>query len=320
MISEEKIILCSSVLAEDDTFKITTEESTDTLARSINNEGLINPPILTGSNSGYIIVSGFRRFNAIKSLGRANFTARVLDKKTSALECIKLAISDNSFQRPLNLIEYSRCYKMLSKYYESKELPSAALLLGLHDNPALIKKIMKLCDLPVSIHKYILSDTLSLAMALELIKPEYIQIGTQIADIFDRLKLSLNKQREFLALCYEIAVREDISVSDLINGDDFYNILSDQNLDRNQKTRFIRTHLKKRRFPSIKKAESEFENNMIKLGLVEGVKLIPPANFEGNSFTLNMEFKKITDLDKQTAYLKKLINNPALEKILSKDI
>lgn len=319
MIWKEEVVFLSVILIEDDTFKITTEKSIGALARSINNEGLINPPILIGKKSGYAIVSGFRRIKAIKSLGMVDLTARVLCKNTTALECIKLAISDNSFQRSLNLVEYSKCYKMLSGYYEEKELPSAAFLLGLPDNPVLIKKIMKLCDLPVSIQKYILSDTLSLAMAIELTKPEYNQIGTVIADIFDQLKLSLNKQREFLTLCYEIAAREDITIADLIKGDDFCNFLSDENLDRNQKTRIIRNYLKKRRFPSIKKAESEFERNVTELDLNAGVKLIPPADFEGNSFAINMEFKKITELNEQTAYLNRLIKNPALQKILSKD-
>ncbi|MBU3947010.1 MAG: ParB/RepB/Spo0J family partition protein [Proteobacteria bacterium] len=320
MICEEKAINLSSVFIKDDTYKISIEENTDALARSINSEGIINPPILIGKNSGYSIVSGFRRINAIKSLGWVDLTARVLCKKTSDHECVKLAISDNSFQRPLNIIEYSRCYKMLSCYYNEEELPQIAFLLGLADNPDLIKKIMKLCELPISLQKYILSDTLSLAMALELAKPEYNKIGLIIADIFDQLKLSLNKQREFLALCYEIGARENITIADLVNGDDFRNVLSDENLDRNQKTRIIRGYLKKRRFPSIIKAESEFKINITKLGLIEGVKLIPPANFEGNSFSINMEFKKITELNKQTAYLNRLIKNPELQKILLKDI
>ncbi|MBU1053780.1 MAG: ParB N-terminal domain-containing protein [Proteobacteria bacterium] len=320
MIWKEELVFLSSILLEDDTFRITTEENIDTLARSINNNGLINPPILLINNSGYSIISGFRRIKAIQSLGKSDLVARVLCKNDSSLEYVKIAISDNSFQRQLNLIEISKCYKMVSSYFEEKALPEAAFSLGLPDNPVLIKKIIKLCDLPVIIQKYILSDTLSLAMALELTKPEYNQTGTDIAIIFDKLKLSLNKQREFLTLCYEIAVNENITIADLLKEDNLSNILNDKNIDRNQKTRLIRNHLKKRRFPTLIQFETEFENNLKKLNLIEGIKLIPPPNFEGSSFHINMEFKKITDLNEQTKYLNKLIENPVLRKILSKEI
>lgn len=319
MIWKEELVFLSSILLEDDTFKITTEENTDALARSINNSGLINPPILLIKNSGYCVISGFRRIKAIQSLEKSDLVARVLSKNNSDLEYVKIAISDNSFQRQLNLIEISKCYKMLSSYFDEKTLPEAALSLGLPDNPALIKKIIRLCDLPVLIQKYILEDTLSLAMALELTKPEYNQTGTDFAIIFDKLKLSLNKQREFLTLCYEIAANENITIADLLKEDDISNILDDKDIDRNQKTRLIRNYLKKRRFPNLVKFESEFEKNLKKLNLLEGVKLIPPPNFEGSSFHINMELKKTTDLNEKTKYLNKLIENPVLQKILSKE-
>ncbi len=318
MIWKEAVIALTSVLLEDETFKITTEEKIEDLAGSIGNDGLINLPVIIKKKSGYAIVSGYRRIKAIKSLGQKELAARVLHKNTAVLECVKLAVSDNSFQRTLNLIEYSRCYKMLSHYYKEKELSKTALLLGLPDNQNFIKKVIRLCDLPGSMQKYILLDTLSLPMALELSKPEYKQIGIAIADIFDQLKLSLNKQREFLTLCYEIAAREDIAIADLIKSDDFSDVLSDQNLDRNQKTHILRAYLKKRRFPSIKIFESEFEKNVSKLNLISGAKLIPPADFEGNSFTIKLEFNKISELNKQTSFLNKLIKNPVLEKIVSK--
>ena len=229
-----------------------------------------------------------------------------------------MRIADNSLQRSLNLIEISRCYKMLSDVFKDRELPGAASMLGLPDNPALAKKIIRLCDLPEPIQQYILSGAVSMAMALELTKPEYNESGIQFAEIFDSLKLSLNKQREFLTLSYEIAAREGISVPELINGVDFQNILSDENSDRNRKTNKIRRYLKSRRFPEIMKAEDNFRRNLKKLALTGGIKIIPPADFEGNTFIISMEFKTTSEFGELAACLNKLTNDPVLKEIVSK--
>jgi ParB family chromosome partitioning protein len=316
---KDEIIHLSSVDIEDHTFRITTEENIENLSCSIRNAGLINQPIVIRKKSGYAVISGFRRIRSAVNLGWTNISARTIESDTDRFECAKLAIADNSFQRPLNLIELSRCYKMLSGFCKERDLPAAASLLGLPDNPALAGKIIRLYDLPEPLQQYILSGAVSMAMALELVKPEYNQSGIQFAEIFDSLKLSLNKQREFLTLSYEIAVREGISVLELINGCDFQNILSDENTDRNRKTHKIRQYLKSRRFPEIVKAEDNFRRNLKKLALAGGIKLIPPADFEGNTFIISMEFKTTSEFDELTACLNRLTKDPVLKEIVSKN-
>ncbi|MBU2621109.1 MAG: ParB/RepB/Spo0J family partition protein [Proteobacteria bacterium] len=315
----DEIIHLSSVEIEDHTFRITTEENIETLSCSIRNAGLINHPIVIRKKSGYAVISGFRRIRSAINLGWTSISARTIEPDADRFECAKLAIADNSIQRSLNLIEISRCYKMLSGLCKEKDLPAAASLLCLPDNPALAGKIIRLCDIPEQLQQYILSGSVSMAMALELVKPEYIGSGIQFAEIFDCLKLSLNKQREFLTLSFEIATREGISVLELINGFDFQNILSDEESDRNRKTNKIRQYLKSRRFPVIMKAEDNFRKNLRKLALTGGIKLIPPADFEGNTFIISMEFKTTSEFGELTACLNRLTNDPVLKEIVSKN-
>lgn len=316
---KEEIILISAVDMEDKTFKITTKENTDDLACSIKSLSIINPPIVIRKKSGYTVVSGFRRISASENLGWTHFTARVLDPETGRLECARLAITDNSLQRSLNLIETSRCYKLLSEFFEGKDLLREASLTGLSGNPALAEKIMRLSDLPPVIQNCVISETVSLAMALELGELER-ETGIAFAEIFDELKPSLNKQREIVSLSCEIAARENIPVANLIEGDNFRNIISDENTDRNQKIRRIRDYLKTRRFPAIVKAENSFERNVKKLGLTAGMKLIPPAGFEGNTFIISLEFKKSEELDEKAKCLERLTDSPVLKEILSKNL
>jgi len=316
---KDEIIHLSSVDIEDHTFRITTEENIEDLSSSIRNAGLINPPIIIRKKSGYTVISGFRRIRSAVNLGWTNISARVMEPDRDRLECAKLAIADNLLQRPLNLIELSRCYKILTGFCNVKDLSATASLLGLTDNPALIEKTLKLCDLPEQLQQYLLSGAISMAMALELVKPEYDQSGIRFAEIFDDLKLSLNKQREFLTLSHEISVREGISIPELINGADFENILSDEKADRNLKTSKRRQYLKARRFPVIVRAEDNFRRNLKTLALAGGIKLIPPADFEGNTFIINMEFKTISEFAELTSCLNRLTNDPVLKEIVSKN-
>jgi ParB family transcriptional regulator, chromosome partitioning protein len=318
MIWKEEIIRLSSIDIEDHTFRITTDEKIESLSISIKNAGLINPPIIIGKKSKYSVVSGFRRIRSAEKLGWKEFPARVLDPETGRFECAKLAVTDNLLQRPLNLIETSRCYRLLSEFLGKEELLREASVMGLSENPGLIEKTMRLSGLPPFIQNCVISETISLGMALQLGELDF-ETGIAFAQIFDKLKPSLNKQREIFSLSCEIALRENIPVLILMKEDNFRNIISDENSDRNKKIRELRHFLKKRRFPNILTAEQGFEKKVKKLGLTEGIKLIPPAGFEGNTFILSMEFKKASEFDEQVECLKRVIDNPLLAEILSKE-
>jgi len=93
-------------------------------------------------------------------------------------------------------------------------------------------------------------------------------------------------------------------------------ILNDEDLDKNQKIRKIRSHLKQRRFPAITRAEREFEEHRQNLKLGSGIKLIPPENFESPTYFLNLSFKDLKELEHLKKIFDSLIKNPSLKKIL----
>ena len=158
-----------SIDLEDKTFRITTDTSIKNLILSIKSVGLLNPPILLKKTSSFQIISGFRRILAYINLGLVKIPAKIVDSDRKKLECVKFAITDNSLQRTLNLIEQSRSLYMLSEFYtDNDQLAKAAFVLGLPDNPDIIKKIKKIGILPLDIQNGVLSNTISLTMAIEL--------------------------------------------------------------------------------------------------------------------------------------------------------
>jgi len=314
---ENNQVPLSLIDSKDKTFRITTETGIDDLLDSIKNVGLINPPILIKKKSKYTIICGFRRIAACRMLGLLNIEAKILGSSTNEIDCVKCAITDNSFQRPLNLIEQSRSLFMLSGFFKDiTSLADVASSLGLPHNPSIIKKIINIYHLPLFIQNCVLSNIISLSMAVELGTFEKAA-GIIFAKIFNDLKLGLNKQRELITLINEISLRENIPVIKVIQESDFQEILQNDELDRTKKTKTLRFYIKKRRYPSITRAEQKFEELVKELKLGNNMKLIPPKNFEGNTFIIKLHFNNFKDLQDHSDTLEKILQNPIFKKQVS---
>jgi ParB family transcriptional regulator, chromosome partitioning protein len=316
MCFKEKIVKLSEVDASDHSFRITTQETVDDLMDSIGHVGVLNLPLLLEKKPRYIILSGFRRIEACRRLDRFDVNARILDSDTKKLECARYAITDNAFQRPLNLIEKSRSIRMLSNCFsDHRRLSKEMSILGVPCHESMIIKIKDICSFSKPLQNSILSESISLAVALELHKMSK-DVEDGFVELFSVLKLGVNKQREILTLIKEISLREDIPMAEILEGLHLKRILNDEDLDKNQKIRKIRSHLKQRRFPAITRAERWFEEHRQNLKLGSGIKLIPPDNFESPTYFLNFSFKDLKELKHLKKIFDSLIKNPSLKKIL----
>ena len=313
----EKISL-TEIDIEDETYRITTDSSTDDLEASIQRVGLLNPPVLRKKASGYAPVSGFRRIRACRKLGWESVDSRVLDAKIPDIQCVMTAICENSLQRALNLIETSRALNILSAYVA--DVPRRLRInadLGLPDNPRYMDKVAKLSRLPMNVQDAVADESISLSMAvaLERIAPTD---ATILCNLFCDLKIGLNKQQEILTLIKEISAREDISINALLNGPDFNSIRTNPDFDRTRKRQAIRNYLKHRRYPNIAKSEERFKAHKRRLNLSQPIKLEPPPYFEGKDYTLKIQFSNLSELKAHTATLCDLVENPILKKIIDR--
>ncbi|MFH0994775.1 MAG: ParB/RepB/Spo0J family partition protein [Pseudomonadota bacterium] len=317
MPSTEQAILLEQIHLEDKTFQVTTEADTGALAASIARLGVMHPPVLLADDSGYGIICGFRRIAACKSLGLSRIPARLLSPGTDKLTCVQLAIAENSLQRPLNLIETSRALVLLSGVYpDSDDLRRAAGVLGLPDNFSAIHKLRQLSGLEPEIQEGVLSNVLSMAMALELGQMKK-SCGIGLSTLFGYLKLGLNKQREILTMIQEIAFREHLPVKDVLNTPELQQIMVHEKWDRSQKTVHLRQYLRRRRYPSITSVESDFEARVRSLDLESGMALIPPRDFEGTTFSFHLNFNTLGELQHRLSRLTEVSTSPILNEILN---
>jgi len=311
-----KIVNLSEIDFGDDIFRISTSKQVDDLMLSIDHVGILHLPLLLKKETTYRIICGFRRIEACRRLNWPKLEAMILDPDTMRLKCIKYAITDNAFQRSLNLIEKSRCIEMLSDFFKDINRLSAELsVLGLSEHPSMIKKLKGICHLPEPFQDSILSNTISLAMVLELAGMSEDD-AKGLIKLFNTLKLSLNTQREIVTLVKEIAIRDDKSILQVIEEPHLKKILTNEDLDKNLKAHNIRIYLKQRRFPTITITEKSYEKYRQKLNLDKRFKLIPPTNFESPTYTLQLSFNNMTQLKGLKTAFDALTENPYLKKIV----
>ncbi|MBW2412043.1 MAG: ParB N-terminal domain-containing protein [Deltaproteobacteria bacterium] len=312
----------SSIDSEDGTFRITTQTESRELVVAIQQLGLIHPPILKQYDTRYRIISGFRRIAACRLIGWSKVPAFILNPDAPEGTCALIAIADNSFQRPLNLIEISRSLNLLSCFFKKEKMQlKFAVLLGLSEHRTHIKKIKRIFHLPEPIQDAILSETISLAVAMDLaaamdsaeLEPD---TGVELVKLFEQLGIGINKQRQLMVLLREVALRENINVQQVLGHKAMRKILDSSELDRVQKSRQIKSYLQQRRYPTITRTGKDFEAQVKKLKLGNSATLAPPRDFEGTTYTLTLRFDSHADLLDHQSKLDRIVQSDGLKRFL----
>lgn len=314
----EQSLPLKSLQLEDTVYRITTSDVIDKLKDSIAALGVLDPPILRKKAGAYQIVAGFRRIDACRLLGRSDLRARVLPTDTDDSTCVRLAIADNSLQRPLNLIETARALNLLAGVAaDETDLSRQAAGLALPGNPSLMRKIMSLTTLPAGLQTRLAAGELAMAMALELKRLDSAT-AESLGRLFADLKLGLNRQRELVSLLTEIARREKITISELLNEPALQNLLSAPEIERSQKAGELRSLLRRRRYPVMSAATAGFQDLVRHLNLGPGVQLIPPGNFEGTTYTLAITFDRLDQLRDRSLQIENLLRSQSLRAFFEK--
>ncbi len=304
----------------DTTFKITTDVSADNLIDSIRNVGLISPPTLARkSDGGYTVVCGFRRIAACEFLGWRQIDARILQAPENEINRLLLAIADNTHTRPLNVIEQAAAVSKLAAYFaDDIALSREAGKAGLSVNPGLIRKLKKIDTVPAALKEKIAADIISLTIGLELSRLESAAVMAFV-QIIEELKLTLSHQKEMIQRVKEISRIKEMPIAGIIDEVVAGKIINDPELDRNQKIKKMRQVIKQMRYPEIVRFEKNYSDRLQHLQLPESVHLVPPADFEGNKYSMQLNFQDLAQFKTIVKTLDLLQDHPDFAKILDKN-
>ena len=296
----------------DHTFKITTQTDKTDLALSISAIGLLQPPVLIKKGRNHAVVSGFRRISACKALNLCSIPSRMLHPDTSGIKCAQIAISDNSFQRPLNVVEQSRAFALIRRFSENSTIwTEIAASIGLPGSQSAMDRIMPVASMPLSLQDAILDGSIALPIALHINQLNKDD-AMAICDFLRQITTGLNVQRELLELISEISIRDDISIARLMEQDDIAAVMGNGDSPVPQKARELRRMLKAKRYPELIKAEASYNQKVKSLNLNPLVQIQPPRFFEGKSYRLTLTVDSRRRLKSLQSELEKLIHHPNL--------
>ena len=302
---------------QDASFRVSSQKPVEALADNIQRFGIINPPILLSRHQRYVIISGFARVAAVRRLARETISVRILPDDTPCMTCVQLAIVENNSQRELNIIEQARAVHLLSNaVVEPNQLISAARDAGMTINRKLAAKLVQVYQMSAKLQEGIVSGAIALPVALRLHEMAAGDDAAALTQLLLELNLSLNRQREIMDWLQVIAHRDHKPIAHLLNEEPLVHIRNHAQLDRRQKSDQIRQYIKRCRYPEIVRTQLRYEALAKQLSLPSDVQLIPPPHFEGNRYSLRMNFTTTDELHRLQRTISGLTDSPVLARLL----
>ncbi len=317
---EQEKVHFSQIDFDDQSYIFTFEPLLSGLINSIKKIGLINPPILEQtSDNTYRIVTGLKRILALGQLKINQFPAKIYQSMNPAptLDLFLLNFFENIGTRNLNEIEKSIIlHKFIHLFQVSEEsvISDYLPLLNPGANKAVLDRYLKLVYLEDNVRIAIVEEFISIDNALALLEMSLIE-RQSIFDLFQRLQLGKNNQKELLRLLREIAKISNQSIVQIVEDKEIQDILSNEKITSPRKIEHIKEVLKRMRYPLFSIVEMNFQNLKKDLKLPPNIILRPPPFFEGEKFTVELSFKNQAEFNKLIGILASIAEGNKLIKL-----
>ncbi len=311
-------IKLSDIDVNDTAYQISLDHSDiNALAASIKTTGLINPPIVRPVGLRYTIVSGFQRVKACSLAGMEKIRARIISQKNEHpdLICAVLAISDNSFQRPLRLYELLRAVALLNQLWDADIISDKfQAVFNQEVGKKYVQDLLKIAHIQ-AFYDLIRDEKISMKTALRM--TDFNKKDSDIfVEVFSRIKTSSNKQLDIITYSKEIAARESGDIFNLFQSKEIKEILEHENPDQGFKGNLLRSYLYQRRYPTVSNVRTQFADAVKKLKLNTGMKIEAPRDFEGTAFNAQFTFKNVKEFQQKVEKLTKISNTKELKGLI----
>ena len=130
------------------------------LARSVKEQGILTPLLVSKTEKGYRLIAGERRWRAAQKAGLARVP--VVVRETTPAQSLEMALIENLHRKDLNPIEEAMAY---SRLLENAGVTQESLAARLGRDRATIANTVRLLKLPTSIQQDLMEDRLSMGHA-----------------------------------------------------------------------------------------------------------------------------------------------------------
>jgi hypothetical protein len=183
-------------------------------------------------------------------------------------------------------------------------------------NPDYVEQLFYIADLGESVLSLIQSGRLSIKAAHQLAGFSREDVSACLS-VFKNVRASKNIQLQLLTWLKEIAARDKVNVRTAFKRLDLDQILSDDGFDNAVKLRHLRNCLFDHRFPEMSKTRNSIKDKIAALKLGQGIRFIPPENFERSEYEISFTIKHPEEFKSIVSSLDTLCRNDSIKQILS---
>jgi ParB/RepB/Spo0J family partition protein len=273
----------------DERFRTSRTTDLGGLIWSIKKAGLVSPPVLCKRGRRYVLVTGWSRALACRTLGLRKIPALVTEE-TDELQLFLMGVCENLTTRELCLAEKAICLQKLSQFgMNTKTLVKEYMpRFGL---PATASHLQWMFSL-AGAEKAVL-DAISEKPALPAVVKPLLRFSPA-----DRRRLlpllgplGQNKQKQFLEDLWEIGRRDELSVRNMFRRNEFQRILSSSRLSMLQKAERIRQRLRQIRHPGLSAREESFRSTLGKMRWPREITVQPSPSFEEDIVSVSFRIR-----------------------------
>lgn len=289
---------------DDARFKISPEIEPGVLTDAVRDSGLLSPPIVIERGRRFIVLSGWKRMEAVQRLDIERIPVFILKEKSDAA-AFELPVFENLTIREYRAIEKAEIIAKFKKMGLSVPDLSRKYLISLSLPPR--TEIIEDC---LNIHSfssrlkqaaYRQSYSFPVLRTLTYFEPE------ERDALIPVLKgLSKNSQMEVLENIRDIMGRDTCVLFQIFKEINISDILESKSLSDPQKSEKIRQIIRDKRYPSLTSRKERFQNALKTLGLPENFTIITPKNFEAEGFRLQMRCRSFQELKNNLENMKRM--------------
>ncbi|MDD5084576.1 MAG: hypothetical protein PHE61_00860 [Candidatus Omnitrophica bacterium] len=270
------------------------------LRDSIKREGLLVPLTIFYHGGELILLSGFRRREALGRCGIKRSAAFILaggrlSDKALFLKALdsNLSSSISDLDKALALDKAKNIFKFSEKELEENILPR----FGIPPSLKWVKRYLGLLELERSTKENIARGRLSLksAFALGMLTKEEQKFI--LGRVLTRCILSSSEISELCELLREIGIRDSVSPLKLLQCKEISLILN-KHLDSKNRAGLLLEKFRSMRYPHLVKWEKAFRKTLDSAGFGKGIRLEHPEGFEEGRCTLSLKWNSIGELDR----------------------
>jgi len=277
------------IFLKDERYRTSYHFSPEKLKLSLQETGLLHPPLVTLRDGRFILVSGWKRVLACVELSLSPIPVLKIEEKDD-LKTFLMAFYENLGTREFSLLEKAEILARLKRFGE--------------DERRIIRHFMPLLDIPATL------ASLDTYLAFSQFEPELKKAVHERNMSFPSVKpliefssrqrkqllplllpLGQNKRRELLEDILEVSRKNDTPVHKILLSPEIQAVRESETLTSLQKADSIRLLLRKKRYPALSSMQDSFESLLRKIDWPEEIMISPSPFFEEEDFTVRLTFK-----------------------------